>query len=311
MSQTNKKLVIITAPSGHFGSIVVLLGAAAITDVALDRNTDKVKFVAVIADSDATGDTLTGLPDDKQIAVKFEDVSEDGTIKTRIKTAKYAQIATIERRNGMYAITGDKDIANCPSFFGVVDQVKKKKVAAFDTAFAHTSGQKNTWVGMMNRTARLAHIDAKPIVGARFGLLGLIITTDKSPDVKMINWATLATWFKDNNGSNVPDYKRIYSGDGDVRSLSHVNGDRMVVNTDDGKTTLDLSALNNGQTTKVMSKEISDLASNLVGLYPGTNNTIAFVDELAGGYDNAVIRFVDTENLPLLLLQDYVQQASA
>lgn len=306
MNQT-KKIVIITAKSSKFSFILGVLGAAAITDFGLDRELDQIKIVALVDQTKIDGFTLTGLPDDSTIKMRFEDIDEDGTIKSRLKS-KYARVGTIERRNGFYAITGDKNLAQSPAFLTVTDQVKDKKAPAFDTAYAHVSGQKNTWIGKTGHNARLAHINATSITGARYGLLGLLFTTDKGEDVQMIDWASLDTWFKKNNGSNLPKSQQIYVGDGNVRSLSHVNGDRLVVNTNNGKTVLDLAALNDQPTAKIVSKDISDLDSNLAGVHPYRMDTAVFVDEITDDTEiSATIRFQPVTQLPRELRQDYAQ----
>ena len=306
-----KKIVILTAKSCHFSLILGLLGPAAVTDLGLDRKQDSVKFVAAIDETKLSAEgTLVGLPNDVKLTVK--DLDEDGTVKSKLKKDKYAAIGTIERRNGMYAITGDKDLAASPAFLQVMDQVKNKQAPAFDTAFAHTSGPKNTWIGKTGRNARPAHINSTSITSSRFSHLGIVLSADKSDDVKMVDWATLDNWFETaTGGSNISDYQEIYSGDGNVRSLSHVNNGRLVVNTGNGKTVLDLSALNTDPMAKIVSKDVSDLGSNLVGLYPGSQGTVAFVDELTDDTEtSAAIRFVPTSSLPRELRQDYAQAAA-
>lgn len=295
----NKNILLtLLIPATQFGTAVEIFGPANIVSAAANRDNETM---ILIGKTDT--DSLEGFQqiDGANIAdqINFAD-----DVDVTLDPLKWSQLATIERRNGWYALVASSDFAKTPAFFLIMDQIKKKKVKAFDTVFAHVDGAKKAWVAPMGKSPRTIYVDTTDVTATRFGLLGLLLTTKDSSKIALVNYADLANWY-DQEASTIDPKAIAFENGSKIRSMSHVNGEALVVNTENVKYVLDLTALRKGKQATIVGQDTDRLGMSFAGVHPDVEGQATYVD-----FAKATTRFVPTSALPSTL-QGYANQNQA
>lgn len=289
------RLITLVILAKDFANTVDRFGAKNIIAVANSRNSDNVLLIGKI-DAEKV-DTLQGE------VTRNEDAGVD--IKVDIDSSKWSQLGSIERRNGFYALIADTDYAKTSAFDTILNQIRNKEVAAFDTTFGHTDGvKKKCWVAPMGKAPKLIHVDTKNVTAARFNLTGLVLTTDSDTQLKAISYSALDNWYDSTEGNAKTD--TVFDCGTAIRSLSHINGNTLVVNTEDGKYVLDLTPMRDNVAPELITKDIEHLGLNFVGFLNPNVDEVTYVS-----FGNQpVARFVPTKQLTLAM-QTYTNQDAA
>ena len=244
-----KKIVILLTLNA-LPAAIKMMGPKNVTELALGNDTtDGVLLIGLI-----DGTNIDKLRDD--LHLKVDEVGASFTINNNT----WAQVGRIVRRNGAYAVTGATKLEATKGFAGFMKMVLYKEIAALDTTFGHTANDQATWAGVMGGTYHKMTFNGFDVTAVRFGFLGPLVLADDKKTLTQTPWLDYYGAFADDKTNDIdiaPKAETIYTFDGQVQSLAHVNGTSLVANLATGK--------------KVMI-ELDDL-------YGGKRNTAKFVGE--------------------------------
>lgn len=283
----NNTQTIVRTNTQNLSRIATFLGPAFILALGLplDRKKYEATFLATDPIRSANGDTLVG---------QLKTVGVADTVD--LKTDRIAQVGSIIRRNGYYGMVADPRIKNAIGFQGLVDAVRttdpSHKLAAFDTVYSHTRNPKVAWLGRAGKEAKLLTIDGQNVIAMRFCRAGLIAIIQDDSTIKFVTWNDINTWL--NGGDQAITYTTVYTLEGQLVSLSHVNTDDIVVvNSDRAKYVLSLTDVSKPDIARatLIQKNTSQLTAMYVGSLDGTGFATTVDDLVDDGGQRAIVRY--------------------